>query len=129
MATQLSLPMRPFAEEIVGASRRMLLVLMGAVGMVLLIGCADVANLMLTRTGSRQRELAVRSALGASPARVVRQLLTEGFVLAVIGGAAGVLLAYWTMQALLSFAGDAAARRVDWLRRPGRGVRRRRSRC
>ena len=110
LAAQLSLPMKPFADEIVGASRRMLLVLMGAVGMVLLIGCADVANLMLTRTGSRQRELAVRSALGASPARVVRQLLTEGFVLAVIGGAAGVLLAYWTMQALLSFAGETLPR-------------------
>ena len=102
--------MWPFTDEIVGRSRRMLLVLMGAVGIVLLIGCADVANLMLTRAGSRQRELAVRSALGASPARVVRQLLTEGFVLAAIGGAAGLLLAYWTMQALLAFAGDTLPR-------------------
>jgi len=110
MAAELLLPVGPFAEEVVGASRRLLLVLMGAVGMVLLIGCADVANLMLTRTGSRQRELAVRSALGASPARVVRQLLTEGFVLALIGGTAGVLLAYWTMQALLAFAGETLPR-------------------
>ena len=107
---QLSLPMSPYADDIVGRSRRMLLVLMGAVGIVLLIGCVDVANLMLTRAGSRQRELAVRSALGASPARVVRQLLTEGLLLAAIGGAAGVLLAYWTMQALLAFAGDTLPR-------------------
>jgi putative ABC transport system permease protein len=109
-AGQLTLPMSPFAEEVVGSSRRMLLVLMGAVGIVLLIGCADVANLMLTRAGSRERELAVRSALGASPARVVRQLLTEGFVLAAIGGVAGSLLAYWTMQGLLAFAGSALPR-------------------
>ena len=107
---QLSLPMSPYADDIVGRSRRLLLVLMGAVGIVLLIGCVDVANLMLTRAGSRQRELAVRSALGASPARVVRQLLTEGLLLAAIGGAAGVLLAYWTMQALLAFAGDTLPR-------------------
>ena len=110
LARQLTLPISPLAEEVVGGSRRMLLVLMGAVGIVLLIGCADVANLMLTRAGSRQRELAVRAALGASPARVVRQLLTEGLVLAAIGGAAGLLLAYWTLQALLAFAGNTLPR-------------------
>jgi putative ABC transport system permease protein len=106
----LSLPLVPFADEVVGETRRMILVLMGAVAFVLLIGCADVANLMLTRAGSRQREIAVRSALGASPARVVRQLLTEGVVLASIGGAAGLLLAWSSMQAMLALAGDALPR-------------------
>jgi predicted permease len=110
MATRLSLPVVPINDEVVGRSRRMILVLMGAVGIVLLIGCADVANLMLTRAGSRQRELAIRSAVGASAARVVRQLLTEGLVLAVAGGGCGLLLAYWATQALLSFAGDALPR-------------------
>jgi putative ABC transport system permease protein len=109
-ADQLSFPFGSFDEEVVGRSRRLLLVLMGAVGIVLLIGCADVANLMLTRSGARQRELAIRSALGASPARVVRQLLTEGFVLASLGGAFGLLLAYWTMQAFLSLAGETLPR-------------------
>ena len=106
----LSLPLTPLTDEVVGDTRRMIFVLMGAVAIVLLIGCADVANLMLTRAGARQRELAVRSALGASPARVVRQLLTEGFVLATIGGVAGLLLAWWSMQAMLSLAGDALPR-------------------
>jgi len=110
MAAKLSLPLVPFNDEVVGRSRRMLLVLMGAVGIVLLIGCADVANLILTRADSRQRELAIRTAMGASPARVVRQLLTEGFVLAAAGGACGLLFAYWTTRALLSFAGDALPR-------------------
>jgi len=110
MATSLTLPMRPFLDEIVGESRRMILILMGAVGLVLLIGCADVANLMLTRASSRQRELAVRAAVGATPAHVVRQLLTEGFVLAAIGGTVAVLLARWTMQLLLGMAGDAMPR-------------------
>ncbi len=106
----ISLPLAPFMDEIVGQSRRMILVLMGAVGLVLLIGCADVASLMLTRAGTRQRELAVRAALGASPARVVRQLVTEGFVLASIGGAAALLLAWWTMRGLIALAGDAMPR-------------------
>ncbi len=110
LADQVTFPFGPFDEEIVGRSRRLLLVLMGAVGIVLLIGCADVANLMLTRSGARQRELAIRSALGASPARVVRQLLTEGFVLASLGAAFGLLLAYWTMQMFLSLAGETLPR-------------------
>src|SRR5262249_29265044 len=105
-----ALPMSPFTDDVVGDTRRMILVLMGAVAIVLLIGCADVANLTLTRAGSRQRELAVRSALGASPVRVVRQLLTEGVVLAAIGGAAGLLLAWWTMGAMVSLAGEALPR-------------------
>jgi predicted permease len=109
-AGSLSLPLSPFTDEIVGRSRRLLLVLMGAVAIVLLIACADVANLMLTRAGARQRELAIRSALGASPARVVRQLLTEGFVLAFAGGALGLFLAYWAMEALLALAGDTLPR-------------------
>src|SRR5207247_630018 len=74
------------------------------------IGCADVANLMLTRSGSRQRELAIRAALGASPARVTRQLLSEGLVLASIGGAVGLLLAFWGTRVLLAFAGTTLPR-------------------
>jgi len=110
LAAQLSLPMSPFLDEVVGRSRRMLLVLMGAVATVLLIGCVDVANLMLTRAGARYREIAVRAALGASPARVVRQLVTEGFVLSAFGGAFGLLLAYWAVQVLLSLAGTSLPR-------------------
>jgi len=110
LAQKLSIPIAPIADEVVGRVRRMLLVLMGAVGIVLLIGCVDVANLMLTRSGTRQRELAIRAALGASPARVVRQLVTEGFVLASIGGAVGLLLAYWATQVLVTLAGETLPR-------------------
>ena len=113
LGDSLTFPIGPFAEEVVGRSRLLLVVLMGAVGIVLLICCADVANLMLTRSAGRQRELAVRSALGASQVRVVRQLLTESLVLAVAGAAAGLGLAFALMQLVLSMAGEALPRPDD----------------
>ena len=106
----------PLKDVLVGDVRRPFAVFGGAVALVLLIACANVANLQLARASVRQRELAVRSAIGASRGRIVRQLLTESLLLSLAGGLAGIGIAVWGVPTLLSFAPEGRIPRIENVR-------------
>lgn len=100
----------PLQDSITGKARSALLILLGAVGFLLLVACANVANLLLAQASVRERELAVRTALGAGRGRLIRQFLTESFVLSVVSGGLGVLAAYFGVSGLLALAPESLPR-------------------
>lgn len=108
--------MKSLRDRIVGAIQPLLLILFGTVSFVLLIACANLANLLMTRSIGRQREFAIRTALGAGRAALIRQLLTESLLLAVLGAAAGIILAQWGVNALVSSIPDTQLQSMPFLR-------------
>jgi predicted permease len=103
----------PLHTSIVGDVDRALVVVLGVVGFILLIGCANLANLLLARGSARSREIGIRVALGAGRRRIVRQLLTESLVLALLGGAIGLVFSYWGVQTILALSADTLPRVED----------------
>src|SRR5437879_2631822 len=103
----------PLREQLVGDVRPALMVLLGAVGFVLLIACANVANLVLVKTLARQKEIAIRTALGASSVRVARQILSETMLLALTGGALGLVFAHFGVKLIVAFLAQSLPRSTD----------------